>query len=127
MAARYAWQLPQNLVGLIVLAWYKLTDKTLERVATDVGDGECSFWTARHMPGGVSLGCYVILKRFDKQDAEHEWGHCRQSRLMGWLYLLVIGLPSAIHNLWHRKHREADYYAFYTESWADELGGVQRE
>lgn len=54
-------------------------------------------------------------------------GHAKQSRLLGPLYLIVIGLPSI---LWAGIHGKVaprkSYYWFYTERWADRLGGVGR-
>ena len=41
------------------------------------------------------------------------------------LYLIVIGLPSAVGNLLHRKIK-FDYYKQPWEAWADKLGGVKR-
>ena len=82
--------------------------------------------------GSVSLGEFIFLAPFDRDDEEmlkHEMGHRAQSRLLGWLYLPVIGLPSIIWNICFRVYRERrgiSYYAFYTEKWADRLGGVER-
>lgn len=57
----------------------------------------------------------------------HEYGHTVQSLLLGPLFLLVIGLPSA---LWAglpalrklRRKRGISYYALYTEKWANSWG-----
>ena len=46
--------------------------------------------------------------------------------ILGPLYLLVIGLPSFIHAATWKDRPGRDYYAFYTERWADRLGGVTR-
>ena len=56
----------------------------------------------------------------------HEYGHCRQSRILGPFYLLVIGLPSLLWALWWTPGRSVGYYSFYTERLADRLGGVKR-
>lgn len=77
--------------------------------------------------GGVCLGP-VILVGDDASDelVRHEWGHFRQHLRLGPAYLLVIGLPSATHAAWHfaRGGGFPSYYHFYTEAWADALGGV---
>lgn len=52
----------------------------------------------------------------------------------GWFYLLIIGIPSVINNIWdrtfhknwNRKRRLEWYYSRYPEKQADELGGVAR-
>lgn len=84
--------------------------------------------------GGVSLGMFVFVNGSRPEewtrDAEvHEYGHCVQSLLLGPLYLLVIGLPSA---LWcglgacerYRRKHAVSYYALYTESWANSWGAA---
>ena len=109
----YLWQLPQNLLGLAVIAFTKAEKK---------GD-------IYHTDGyrfGVSLGNYIIFGGFfNSTDKKHEIGHQLQSLYLGWLYLLVIGLPSVIGNLLNRVI-DFDYYKQPWEAWADRLGGVER-
>ena len=78
-----------------------------------------------------SLGPYVFLRNeyLDRTAVlMHEQGHSLQSRLLGPLYLIFIGLPSIICNLlarfipWFRKN----YYELPWEVWADRLGQVDR-
>lgn len=121
----YIWQLPQNLLGLVLIAWYngRITDK--------VWYNDRRYYVVSYMAGGgVSLGNYVIMRNSpfgtDWTAWQHEYGHTRQSFYLGPLYLLVIGLPSVLWLLWHRAHRKRSYYWFYTERWADKLGGVTR-
>ena len=78
--------------------------------------------------GSVSLGMFIFVNNItDIKTIKHEYGHCRQSNYLGWLYLIIIGLPSII---WagcferYRKKHNISYYAFYTERWANKLGGV---
>ena len=81
--------------------------------------------------GGVSLGEFVFLANestLDTRMLSHEIGHRKQSRILGWLYLPVIGLPSVIWAVCFKRYRirnNVGYYSFYTESWADRLGGVR--
>lgn len=118
---KYLWQLPQNILGLIVIystyAW-RITDHwcVVQRF-------------------GVSLGDYIIVNQYANETTlNHERGHKKQSLYLGWLYLIIIGLPSAIGNLWdrwfHKKWSSADrikwYYSQPWEKWADKLGGVTR-
>ena len=109
----YLWQLPQNLLGLVVIAFTRADKK---------GD-------IYHTDGyrfGVSLGSYIIFGGFfNATDKKHEQGHQKQSLYLGWLYLLVIGLPSVIGNLLNRVI-DFDYYKQPWEAWADKLGGVTR-
>lgn len=77
----YIWQLPQNIVGLFVV-FFSRAKKNNDIYLTDYYFG-------------VSLGKYIILDKYcSETDIKHEKGHQRQSLYLGWLYLLVIGLPS---------------------------------
>lgn len=130
-ALLWIWQLPQNLLGLILRLFYK-TEKTLVYKGKTIRI--CSTF-----PGGVSLADTIFLKRYphDQEswnDVKHEYGHSIQSKYLGCFYLLVIGIPSGLGNLWDRyAHKDwsyADSYNWYYnqpwEKWADKLGGVDR-
>jgi hypothetical protein len=120
-ALLYIHQLPQDLVGLALRVFYKGTDSEYNGAVVR---------RSLKMQGGISLGKYIIVSQFAReQTVKHEYGHCIQSRKLGWLYLLVIGLPSIIWaGLYGRVvPRTANgYYKFYTERWADKLGGIKR-
>lgn len=118
----YIWQLPQNLLGLLLVAILRPEERY------DM-DGVFLYYASR-MRGGISLGRYVIvrsvMKDYKGNTERHELGHSKQSRMLGWLYLFVIGLPSLLWAAWWNEDRNRDYYSFYTERWADHLGGVNR-
>ena len=47
--------------------------------------------------GSISLGNYVLVCDGHENDYEvilHEFGHRKQSLMLGWLYLIAIGIPS---------------------------------
>lgn len=121
----YIWQLPQNILGLIVIFFSKAKRREMCAITY--------FETSINM--GVSLGKYIILNEgFQIKDLMHEYGHQKQSLYLGWLYLLIIGLPSAVfNNLWdrvfHKKwgvyKRYKWYYSRFPENWADKLGGIK--
>lgn len=115
----YLWQLPQNLAGLLLLL--VLNGETRHRLQN------IRFYFLKSFPGGITLGKYIIVGTQQQLTVRHEFGHVRQSRMLGWLYLPVIGLPSL---LWAALGGMIcpfrDYYWFYTEAWADRLGGVER-
>ena len=116
------WQLPQNLLGFLVGIFLK----GKRRLPGVPGiPPSIRFVGARNMWGGISLGNFVYLRPpvYEKM-VRHEYGHCIQSRLLGPLYLLVIGLPSLLWALWWHPGRRVPYSWFYTERWADRLGGV---
>ena len=118
----YLWQFPQNLLGLLLLDFFRPEE------AYDYKG--VRLYYATRMPGGISLGRYIIVayhtKDYTGKTEAHEWGHTRQSRMLGGFYLFVIGIPSLVWAAWHRRHKERSYYWFYTERWADKLGGVKR-
>lgn len=129
----YLWQLPQNLLGLILVAYYKPERKY-------VLDNGVEIHFATKMRGGISLGKYSIvntihyrqeLKNSLKRDTvRHEAiGHAKQSRMLGWFYLPIVGLQSICWaGLYGTviKPTKNGYYWFWTERWADKLGGVKR-
>ena len=123
----YIWQLPQNLLGLFVIWFSKASLK--ENYCLGL------FYYSTRMCFGVSLGKYIIIHDNPRyNDLKHEHGHQIQSLRLGWLYLLVIGLPSALGNLWdqifHKNWanylRENWYYSLPWEKNADYLGRVNR-
>jgi hypothetical protein len=132
------WEAPQKLVAHLV-ARVAMTDN-LEPIT--IGHDQIHIHLWNHQ-GGMSLSNHIFVnrKRFADFDMEnfsisqrnhifHEYGHTRQSHLLGPLYLIVIALPSLI---WagcfdeYRARHNISYYKLYTESWADKLGNVQRE
>lgn len=125
----YTWQLPQNLFGLLLIALYR---PEREHVM-DNGNRICY---ATRMKGGISLGKYSIVnvghyrkdinESLKRDTVRHEAiGHARQSLYLGWLYLLVIGLPSIVWAATYKGEKKG-YYKFFTERWADKLGNVTR-
>ena len=119
----YLWQLPQNLAGLLLVSILKPEDS--------YDFNRARLYYATRMRGGISLGRYVIirdvLKDYTGRTELHELGHAKQSRMLGWFYLFVIGIPSLIWAAWWNSSRPMSYYSFYTERWADYLGGVHRD
>lgn len=124
----YIWQLPQNIAGILVLAFVGVSIPFDIRIDL-VRWPSSFFYFSDRMKGGVSLGQYIVLagKYFRDEDTwKHERGHHLQSMVLGPLYLVVIGLPSLLWAAWWNPKRSRDYYWFYTERWADKLGGVER-
>lgn len=131
---KWIWQLPQNLVGFL------LTRKYYTKSSKKTSDGYVMVYFKPFFHSGVSLGNYIILDewyvgRDCTKTVCHEHGHQKQSLILGWLYLPLVGLPSILGNIWdrlfHKKWdnqcREKWYYSRYPENWADKLGGVVRD
>ena len=135
--ALWIWQLPQNIVGLVVLAIMGH-----EKVLTAENGNKVYFST--RMSGGISLGKYSIISKYyirshmtdkailDLDVTRHEaLGHGTQSRYLGPLYIPVVGLQSIIWAWIYPckafPYSKNGYYRFWTEKWADKLGGVVRD
>lgn len=113
-ALLYLWQLPQNLLGLCLIA-LGYDDVFVYKGAR--------VYSCTWMRGGISLGQYIFLHFPTSVDVCHEYGHVRQSRMLGPFYLPVVGLWSftrAALDLYRPGH----YFDDFPENWADRLGGV---
>lgn len=112
----WVWQLPQNLIGVILYS----TLKRQKVMSTRNNITAVNILQSYSVTSGFTLGKYVFLKdsRYFKQSLKHEIGHVYQSLYLGPLYLLVIGLPSILH---YGLNFKTDYYKFYTEKWAEKL------
>ena len=110
----FIWTLPQSLIGWIISVFCE-ESRAYGRVVY--------YW---NLSGALSLGLFVFVpKDASKFTVSHEYGHSRQSLCLGWLYLIVIGLPSF---LWASLQtiglfRDVCYYDFYTERWANKIAG----
>jgi hypothetical protein len=132
----WLWQLPQHVLALVIWGVLRLAGRVVTAQAQRVPPLNCVFIVTRTPGWGVSLGRYIFLdKCYGLEEYKHETGHSFQSRMMGPLYLLAVGLPSALgNNLWDRlmhrswtyERRHRWYYSRYPEAWADRLGGVKR-
>lgn len=121
---KWLWQLPQNMLalfieGMLCQASYREDIKV---------DGNTVI-VNNTLPSAMSLGDYLFIKLTSSQlSVKHECGHSKQSDILGPLYLIVIGLPSLLHNIAHylcgKINIKWDYYKFYTESWANKLAGI---
>ena len=108
----YLWQLPQNIIGKVLFGLYP-------GYTTEIDDN-AKVRISNRMSGGITLGKYIIVR--NARSIKHEYGHTIQSKYLGPLYLLVIGLPSILHASVHRSWcKNKDYYHFYTEKWANKL------
>lgn len=119
----FLWCLPQNILGIFVMLFTKKQTPRIYHKGTII--------TTWKYGSGVSLGQFIFVPEYASNNTiKHEYGHYKQSLLLGWLYLFVIGLPSII---WagcfgkYRKKYNISYYSFFCEKWADQLGDVERK
>lgn len=127
-ALLYLWQLPQNLLGLLLLGIYGRTTP-IDFRGNNHRLPSSMIYFIEGFHGGISLGRYVLISGYYASAYDvwaHERGHSIQSLILGPLYLVVVGLPSLLWAAWWNKDRNVSYYWFYTERWADYLGGVDR-
>ncbi|MCG7991806.1 MAG: hypothetical protein JAY99_13135 [Candidatus Thiodiazotropha lotti] len=119
----WTWCLPQTLVGL---GWYFLITRLLDRRAQKVNQlGALRVIRYQRLTGGVSSGPFLFYQHSScgYEMLYHEYGHYRQSMLLGPLYLPLIGLPSIGWAVVKKAgfFQQTPYTAFPTERWADQL------
>ena len=127
------WQLPQHIIAYMIML---VNCKSLKQM---VSKDNIRYYLVDHLSNcGISLGNYIFLDVdgiYDDITIKHEYGHQKQSLMLGPLYLIIIGLPSIMGNIlnrikykYFRKHYDPDfYYKQPWEAWADKLGGVDRK
>ena len=120
---KWLWQFPQNMLALCI-------EGVLCQAAHREGkaDGNIIIMNTV-LPSAMSLGDYLFVSPMSSQKTiQHECGHSKQSDILGPLYLIVIGIPSLLHNMAHYLCSKIgikwNYYSFYTESWANKLVGI---
>ena len=126
------WGFLQTLLGLFVFLTHAGNKHYLFHGAI------VTEWEKR---SSVSLGLFIFIadrpyrhleKTYSAEELSerllvHEYGHTIQSLLLGPLYLLIVGIPSAswanMSRFQKKRRRERiSYFTFYTESWANRLG-----
>ena len=117
----FIWQLPQIVVAAVLRMLYR-TGRPVARV------NEIKIYTWK-LSQGISLGNTIIVGTHKSpRMIRHEYGHTKQSKVLGPLYLILIGLPSIV---WAgivypllKKHFPGrfTYESFFIESMATKLG-----
>ena len=122
------WQLPQNLIGSLYKEF--ISKDIITRINYDASIYECYLTRGG---GGLTLGRFIFVNQHFTDFEEtilHEIGHVKQSRILGPLYLIIIGIPSIS---WAGLRRlipalkKINYYWFYTENWANKLMGLNKQ
>ena len=124
----WIWQLPQNLLGVI---WKNIKK---DSIITPISNNDIKSVGAKayliKAGGTVTLGKYIFISQTYRDQGmtiKHECGHVKQSKMLGPLYLIVIGIPSILHR-WLNDYigcdEESGYSHFYTEKLADKLMGI---
>lgn len=112
------WQLPQYIVALAMWPFLGKKTKLAERHFNACYMGE-------KMSGGISLGPIAYVSKASARRPEvicHELdGHTVQSKILGPLYLIIIGIPSILNAAFDFTKC---YYDFYPEKWANKCAGL---
>lgn len=118
----FIWQLPQSLIGLFMLIYFKIFGGTTLVSYKKL----CFLYAAPEMRGGISLGNFAFVSTYYLKSPEvmaHEQlGHTWDSKLMGPFYLFIIGIPSIL-NVWFTFTN--CYYSWYPEAWANRHAGLE--
>ena len=118
----WLWQFPQNMLALCI-------EGILCEAAYREGIVGGNTMIYNDVLPTMSLGSYIFVDTMSSQKSiQHEVGHSKQSNILGPLYLIVIVIPSLLHNIVHYLCSKIgikwNYYSFYTESWANKLVGI---
>lgn len=121
------WQLPQVVIAAIVMLFALIFAK--KKAFIPFVNGKLTVWELRlnldwNAPFCFTLGPFVITPfRVKDETLLHESGHSIQSIYLGPLYLLVVGIPSALlvstKRIFKKSHEW--YHSKYPEKWADNL------
>lgn len=127
----YLWELPQNILGLMFFVIMKSRQKIIN---TEIETHHLYFETPNT---GVSLGWYIFWTQAGNRFSHlindcrmHEYGHAKQSVILGPFYLIVVGIPSlsrVFYRKWYHKtygQHWKNYFNGFPENWADQLGGI---
>jgi len=127
----FLWELPQNSFGIIYLLVKTIKGSVISR------SFERNRMFIKIKRGAVSLGFFIFWSdmgneyfTLDERNKHHEYGHSIQSRILGPLYLPVVGIPSVARvfyarRFYHKYGKEwRGYYRGFPENWADTLGRV---
>ena len=108
----FIWQLPQNIVALIMMPF-------IGKLKLIENKKYCYVFEAEKIKNSISLGCFIFMTPYSSNKEvyiAHEYGHMEDSKLFGWFYLFVIGIPSLLNNKF--KFTKC-YYDFWTEKRAN--------
>ena len=119
---KYIWQLPQTIAAYIYFTYLSNKGEILDTCTYQ----DAIVFIKRTSCGSVTLGNHIFLSpRATDSTVKHEYGHTRQSLMLGPLYLLVLGIPSIIWAATHKKVAPSKPYNwFYPDVSIDRLGGT---
>jgi hypothetical protein len=143
-------ELPQNIIGFFIYLIYRkkierdtiinllnkhrsyFIDKQIQKYKDEYLNKKICLVNVGKFTG-VSLGNYVFVNTLYLYDVLHEMGHQKQSKEYKWLYLLRIGFPSFVFNIYNRLfHKKWEIYKrknwYYNLPWekdANDRSGIK--
>lgn len=146
----FIWQLPQNIIGIILFLilrksitkgdiYYFLKrynkENTIDYYKYIGNDYKIRKYLVVNKKNfnSISLGDFVFLRSFDLLTVLHEYGHQKQSKKLGFLYLILVGFPSIacniydkiFHRKWSDEKRIEWYYKLPWEKNANKLSNLE--
>lgn len=123
MIMMFIFEFPQNIIGYF---FFKMYTTKYQRPYYHYRDAYVIHVSGNW--GAISLSRFIFADDhyYKSKLIRHEYGHTIQSKLLMILYLPIIGFPSLAWNRLFKKYRQRkkkNYYSFYTEAWANRLGG----
>jgi hypothetical protein len=136
----WTWCLPQTILGELFYLIFKLRKKIISnykfnRMLGSVVNMKASTITLGRRQFINTLYMIFFQNKFYEwgikqyiQSQQHSYGHWIQSLIFGPFYLPFIAFPSFIYSLYCKVNwwNVVRFYKFYTEKWADKIGGVER-
>ena len=121
------WQILQHSLAKLLLKYVKNELAAVVLLHDEHGEITTRIYRFKKLKWGISLGEYILIADGSGDNTiKHEMGHTKQSKLLGPLYLFVVGVPSFVMNILSRLKiiPSKNYYKRWPENWADKLGGV---
>lgn len=118
-------EFPQNILGYTA---FKMLTKIKQRPYYRYRDAYVVHVQGHW--GAISLSRFIFADDtyYQSNMIKHEYGHTIQSKLLLIFYIPLVGIPSLLWNHLFKRYRsrhKVSYYSFYTESWANRLGGYR--
>jgi len=138
MIKDWVWQWPQFIVARIIPLF--LRGKSYEYFSLILPSGKKEYFLITYFQTNsttaFAIGDRIFMPNNRKPPTisngrlrRHEVGHVLQSRMFGWFYFLIVGIPSTIR--WFRRKIFNRTWAWYFQGWpenhADKLTGVGNE
>ncbi len=119
------WELPQILIGLIILAiFHNKTTYTnpCNHISVWNINAHGAFGTACFSLGPIIVTCN---DKVAERTLRHETGHSKQSVILGMFYLIAVAIPSVFLFQYKKLFKKSQefYLSSYPENWAEKLGG----